>query len=69
MVYGEGEWKVRQQDWSSRRIWRKLHLGVNEATGDRTLANQKVESRIGCAILNQMIHLGKPDSWKVEKIN
>ena len=36
--------------------------GVNEATGDRTLANQKVESRIGCAILNQMIHLGKPDS-------
>ena len=192
-VYGEGEWKVRQHGWSSRRTWRKLHLGLNEATGEivaqtltpnniddaaqieplleqiddavdalggdgaydkrkvfealadpgkgrpiqpiiaprkdakiqqhgnckapplardetirairkkgrkrwkqqsgyhrrslaetqmfrykqiigdklraRTLANQKVESRIGCAILNKMIHLGKPDSYKVEKIN
>ena len=33
-VYGEGEWKVRQHGWSVRRTWRKLHLGVNEATGE-----------------------------------
>ena len=33
-VYGEGEWKVRQHGWSKRRTWRKLHLGVNEATGE-----------------------------------
>jgi hypothetical protein len=33
-VYGEGEWKVRQQGWSKRRTWRKLHLGVDEATGE-----------------------------------
>ena len=32
-VYGEGEWKVRQHGWSKRRTWRKLHIGVNEATG------------------------------------
>ncbi len=32
-VYGEGEWKVRQHGWSVRRTGRKLHLGVNEATG------------------------------------
>src|SRR3954451_11522800 len=32
-VYGEGEWKVRQHGWSKRRTWRKLHLGVDEATG------------------------------------
>lgn len=31
-VYGEGEWKVRQHGWSRRRTWRKLHLGVDEAT-------------------------------------
>src|SRR6185369_9698836 len=33
-VYGEGEWKVRQHGWSKRRSWRKLHLAVDEATGE-----------------------------------
>ena len=32
--YGEGEWKVRQHGWNKRRTWRKLHLGVDEATGE-----------------------------------
>ena len=192
-VYGEGEWKVRQHGWTKRRTWRKLHVGVNEATGEvvaqtltshriddasqvtplltqvdeaveavggdgaydkqkvfdalatprsdpsirpiialrkdatiqqhgnckapalardeilrairhrgrkgwkqasgyhrrslaetqiyrykhligdklkaRTEANQQVESRLGCALLNRMIHLGKPQSYPVEEIN
>lgn len=33
-IYGEGEWKVRQHGYSKRRTWRKLHIGVNEATGE-----------------------------------
>ena len=33
-VYGEGEWKVRQHGASKRRTWRKLHLGIDEATQD-----------------------------------
>jgi hypothetical protein len=33
-VYGEGEWKVRQHGYSKRRTWRKLHLNVDEATGE-----------------------------------
>ena len=33
-VYGEGEWKVRVHGKSKRRTWRKLHLGVNEQTGE-----------------------------------
>lgn len=33
-VYGEGEWKVRRFGWSKRRTWRKLHVGVDEATGE-----------------------------------
>lgn len=33
-VYGEGEWKVRQHGYSKRRTWQKLHLGVDEATGE-----------------------------------
>lgn len=33
-VYGEGEWEVRQHGYSRRRTWRKLHLGVDAATGE-----------------------------------
>lgn len=33
-VDGEGEWKGRLHGWSKRRTWRKLHLAVDEATGE-----------------------------------
>jgi hypothetical protein len=33
-VFGEGEWKVRQHGYSKRRTWRKLHLAVDEASGE-----------------------------------
>ena len=33
-VYGEGEWKTIVHGIAKRRTWRKLHLGVNEATGE-----------------------------------
>jgi hypothetical protein len=33
-VYGEGEWKVRQHGVGKRRTWLKLHLAVDESTGD-----------------------------------
>jgi IS5 family transposase len=37
-VYGEGEWKTRQHGVSKRRTWRKLHLGVDEGTGEILVA-------------------------------
>lgn len=33
-IYGEGEWKVRQHGTSKRRTWRKMHLGVDEGSGE-----------------------------------
>ena len=45
-VYGEGEWKVRQHGWTKRRTWRKLHVGVNEATGEvvaQTLPSHRID--------------------------
>jgi len=33
-VFGEGEWKVRQHGYTKRRTWKKLHLAVDEATGE-----------------------------------
>ena len=37
-VYGEGEWKTRQHGVSQRRTWRKLHLAVDEASGEILVA-------------------------------
>ena len=33
-VYGEGEWQVRQHGYTKRRTWRKVHMGVDEASGE-----------------------------------
>jgi hypothetical protein len=33
-VDGEGEWKTRQHGVIKRRTWCKLHLGVDEVTGE-----------------------------------
>ena len=33
-VHGEGEWKVRVHGKGKRRVWRKLHLGVDTTTGE-----------------------------------
>ncbi len=32
-VYVEGEWRVRHHGYSKRRMWRKLHVGVDAASG------------------------------------
>jgi hypothetical protein len=37
-VYGEGEWKSRQHGVGKRRTWRKLHLGIDESTGESMVA-------------------------------
>ena len=38
-LYGDGEWHARRHGPSKRRTWRKLHLGVDEATGDVAAAS------------------------------
>ena len=31
-IFGEGEWKVRQHGYTKRRMWRKLHVGIDVAS-------------------------------------
>jgi hypothetical protein len=31
-VEGEGEWHTRKHGGSKRRVWRKIHLGIDEET-------------------------------------
>ena len=57
-VYGEGEWKVRQHGWSKRRTWRKLHIGVDEESGEikAVVATDRdtVDKKVLPDILNQV---------------
>lgn len=54
-VYGEGEWKVRQHGWSKRRTWRKLHLGVDEATGEVLAASATGPERADKEMLEELL--------------
>lgn len=47
-VYGEGEWKVRQQGVSQRRTWRKLHLAVDAETNE-VIATELTAAFVGDA--------------------
>jgi len=54
-IYGEGEWKRRQHGVSKRRTWRKMHLGVDQATGE-VLAVVTTERDVGdCEVLRQLL--------------
>jgi len=57
-IYGEGEWKVRMHGWSQHRTWRKLHIGIDERTGDILLGevtgNDVTDSEIFGSLLNQL---------------
>src|SRR3989338_9641570 len=54
-VYGEGEWKVRQHGWSKRRTWRKLHIGVDEKTGDILLGEVTGNDTADCEMLEPLL--------------
>src|SRR5256712_8420753 len=58
-VYGEGEWKVRQHGWSKRRTWRKLHLAVDEATGEIVAAGASEGGGADDAALPDLLGQGR----------
>ncbi len=57
-IYGEGEWKVRTHGTSKRRTWRKLHLGVDPASGEIQAAalteNSISDDAMAAALLAQV---------------
>lgn len=67
-VYGEGEWKVRQHGWSKRRTWKKLRIGVDEATGDILLGevtgNDTADGEMLAPLLDQL-----PASVSVDQVS
>jgi hypothetical protein len=54
-IYGECEWKVRKHGWSKRRTWRKIHLGVDEHTGEITAVVLTDNKTDDAAVLGQLV--------------
>ncbi len=54
-VYGEGEWKVRTHGIGKRRTWRKLHLGVDEESGEILGAVVTTNDVADCQVLTDIL--------------
>lgn len=56
-IYGEGEWKVKQHGYSKRRMWRKLHIGLDVESQEVVMMeltdNHVGENKLLSALLNQ----------------
>lgn len=67
-VYGEGEWKVRQHGWSKRRTWKKLHIGVDERTGDIMLGEVTGNETADCQMLAPLLD-AVPASVSIDQVS
>ncbi|MBE9207778.1 IS5 family transposase [Nostoc sp. LEGE 06077] len=54
-VYGEGEWKVRTHGVGKRRTWRKLHLGIDESSGEILGAVVTTNDVADCEVLPDIL--------------
>jgi len=61
-VYGEGEWKVRQHGWSKHRTWKKVHLGIDETTGDILLGDVTGNDTADCEMLAPLLTQVPPET-------
>jgi hypothetical protein len=55
-VYGEGEWKVRKHGVSKRRIWRKLHIGIDVHPQEIICVELTSNSEEDAATATKMLH-------------
>ncbi|MBI4215657.1 MAG: IS5 family transposase [Parcubacteria group bacterium] len=67
-VYGEGEWKVRQHGWSKHRTWKKLHLGVDEKSGDILMGEVTGNDTGDCESVNSLLEQ-VPESVEIEQVS
>ena len=54
-IFGEGEWKVRQQGWTNRRTWRKLQLGIDADTSEIVAQTLTTASRDDASQVKPML--------------
>jgi hypothetical protein len=54
-IYGEGEWKMRQHGKEKRRTWRKLHIAVDEKTGEIVAASVTEANVHDCEMIESLL--------------
>ena len=67
-IYGEGEWKVRKHGYSKRRTWRKIHLGVDQNSGEilaQVLTDNKTDD---ASILPEIVDLALEQGLDLDKV-
>ncbi len=67
-IYGEGEWKTRQHGVSQRRTWRKLHLAVDEQTGEILAAEVTLNDKKDGQLLPELLDAIE-DDLRVSRIS
>ena len=65
-VYGEGEWKTRVHGVGKRRTWRKLHLAVEENSGEILVAEVSSNDYHDSEILPDLL---KGVKGKIEQVS
>ena len=70
-VEGEGEWHTRKHGGSKRRVWRKIHLGIDEETLE-IRAVEATGSHIGdapvaCPLKVVLPDLGLRAGWRIKE--
>lgn len=54
-IYGEGEWKTRVHGVSRRRTWRKLHLALDESTGEIVAVVASGNDTADCEVVSMLL--------------
>lgn len=64
-VFGEGEWKGRQHGYTRRRTWRKVHGGVDEASGEMVAAVVTINVYHDSQLLPDLLEQGEEEIAQV----
>ena len=62
-VEGEGEWNAREHGGSKRRVWRKIHIGVDEQTLEIRAAEFTTSDLGDAPMLPELLDQIPPDQW------
>jgi IS5 family transposase len=62
---GAGEWKVRQHGYTDRRTWRKVHVGIEEASGEMVAAVVTTNNYSDSQLLPDLLEQGEEEIGQV----
>lgn len=67
-IYGECEWKVRKHGYSKRRTWRKVHVALDEKTGQMVAVELTDNKTDDAAMLKPLVKATQKSGMAIDKI-